>query len=229
MFPASSTFSLAGRCPRTGELGAIITSSSPAVGARCVRGKAGIGMILTQNVTDPRLPGVGLAALEMGYGARGALEAMKSASEFAAYRQLAVVDATGGSAVFSGEGVLQAFGEYAAENVVSIGNLLSDPSIPRAMAEEFSAHPEQPLAERLLSAMSTGFRLGGELDQEHSIALVVFRDLPFPYVDLRIDYTEDPLSDMWTLWKLYAPQADAYVTRALAPAEAPSFGVRGDE
>mgnify|MGYP003343173665 CR=1 FL=1 len=30
-------------------------------------------------------------------------------------------------------------------------------------------------------------------------------------------------------WEVYAPQADAYVTRALNPTAAPSYGVPGDE
>lgn len=225
----TSTFSVAGRCARTGHLGAVITSSSPAVGARCVRGKAGVGIILTQNVTDPRLPAVGLAALDMGYDALGALEAMKSVSPYSDYRQLAVVDSVGGSGVFSGTKVLKAYGEYCAPNVASIGNLLSNPDIPRAMAETFISNADHPIAERLLRAIEVGFRLGGEMDKEHSIALVVFIDKPFPYVDLRIDYSEDPLDDMWKLWNLYQPQADDYVMRAVRPSEAPSFGVIGDE
>ena len=49
------TFSIAGRCARTGMLGAVVTTSSMAVGGRCAYAKAGVGAVLTQHRTDPRL------------------------------------------------------------------------------------------------------------------------------------------------------------------------------
>ena len=48
--------------------------------------------------------------------------------------------------------------------------------------------------------------------------------------DLRVDWSEgDPIADLERLWEVYAPQLDAYVTRALDPTAAPSYGVPGDE
>ena len=56
------------------------------------------------------------------------------------------------------------------------------------------------------------------------------RDVAWPVADLRVDWTEgDPIAELAALWKLYAPQLDAYVTRALDPRQAPSYGVPGDE
>ena len=49
------TFSLILRDPETGEFGAAISSSSPAVAARCVNLDDGFGGANSQNVTDPRL------------------------------------------------------------------------------------------------------------------------------------------------------------------------------
>ena len=49
------TFSIAGRCPRTGMLGAVVTTSSMSVGSRCAYATAGVGAALTQHRTDPRL------------------------------------------------------------------------------------------------------------------------------------------------------------------------------
>ena len=49
------TFSIAGRCARTGMLGVAVSSSSPAVAARCAHVRAGVGAVASQNVTDPRL------------------------------------------------------------------------------------------------------------------------------------------------------------------------------
>lgn len=226
----TSTFSVAGRCAATGALGAIVTSSSPSVGARCPWVKSNIGVVLTQNVTDPRLADIGLSTMEKGYGAQAAIRTMKAASDFPEFRQLAVVDAKGGSGVFTGEKALGVHGEFYAKDVASIGNLLGDPSIPTAMGQHFIESENLPLPERLISAIELGFDLGGELDDEHSIALLVYHpDAPFAYVDLRVDYSEDPLQDLKKLWKIYGPQAKDYKIRAIEPECAPSYGVKGDE
>ncbi|RNB89779.1 DUF1028 domain-containing protein [Brevibacillus fluminis] len=225
----TSTFSVAGRCESTGALGIIVTSSSPAVGARCPRIKARTGAILSQNVTDPRLSEIGLMMLEKGYDAESALRAMKAASPYPEYRQLAVVDAAGSSAVFSGEKALGIHGQFCAPNVASVGNLLCDSSIPEAMGRRFLALSGESLPDRLLASIETGYELGGELDQERSIALIVYTDDPFAYIDLRVDDSENPLAAMKQLWTMYRPLADAYKTRALTPMLAPSYGVKGDE
>ncbi|MDN3015838.1 DUF1028 domain-containing protein [Paenibacillus sp. BSR1-1] len=223
------TFSVAGRCSSTGALGVIVTSSSPSVGARCPWVKTGVGAILTQNVTDPRLAGIGFTVLENGFDAESTIRSMKEASPFPEYRQLAVVDSKGNSAAFTGSKALGVHGEFCAKNVASIGNLLSNSKIPEAMGQAFLETEGRPLAERLILAIEKGFQMGGELDQEHSIGLLVYTDEPFAYVDLRVDYSEQPLEDLKKLWEIYSPQADDYKVRAIVPELAPSYGVIGDE
>lgn len=224
----TSTFSIAARCPLTGQLGVIVTSSSPAVGARCPKVKAQTGAILSQNVTDPRLGEIGLAMLEKQYNAGAVINALKHASDYPEYRQLAIVDNHGYSAVFTGEKALGVHGEYSDDNVACIGNLLSDPDIPKRMGEYFLRHSEKTFAERLISSIGIGFEMGGELDDEHSIALLIYKDQSFPYMDLRVDYSEDPLRCLKKLYGIYASQADDYEKRALSPVQAPSYGVKGD-
>ena len=49
------TFSLVARCAKTGQFGVVISSSSPAVAARCSHVRAGVGAVASQNITDPAL------------------------------------------------------------------------------------------------------------------------------------------------------------------------------
>lgn len=49
------TFSLVARCTQTGRFGMVVSSSSPAVAARCAHARAGVGAAASQNVTDPTL------------------------------------------------------------------------------------------------------------------------------------------------------------------------------
>ena len=70
------TFSLAGRCARTGMLGAVVTTSSIAVGSRCPYARARVGAALTQHRTDPRLGPLALDLLSRGYSATAAMQAV---------------------------------------------------------------------------------------------------------------------------------------------------------
>ena len=60
------TFSVAGRCARTGMFGVAITTSSIAVGSRCPHVRAGVGAVATQNITDPQLAALVLDAMQAG-------------------------------------------------------------------------------------------------------------------------------------------------------------------
>ncbi|PZO00374.1 MAG: DUF1028 domain-containing protein, partial [Hyphomicrobiales bacterium] len=82
------TFSLAGRCARTGMLGAVVTTSSIAVGSRCQHAAAGVGAALTQHMTDPRLGPLMLDLLRRGYSAQQAIDAAVAATPRSDWRQL---------------------------------------------------------------------------------------------------------------------------------------------
>ena len=49
------TFSLVARDPASGAFGIVICSSSPAVAARCAHPRAGVGVVASQNITNPAL------------------------------------------------------------------------------------------------------------------------------------------------------------------------------
>jgi uncharacterized Ntn-hydrolase superfamily protein len=53
--------------------------------------------------------------------------------------------------------------------------------------------------------------------------------VPWPVADLRVDWADDPVADLAALWRLWEPQLESYVRRALEPGAAPSFGVPGDQ
>jgi hypothetical protein len=57
----------------------------------------------------------------------------------------------------------------------------------------------------------------------------VVDDYPWPVVDLRVDWAEERPGGAGALWLAWEPQMEAYITRALDPREAPTYGVPGDE
>ncbi|MDD2705247.1 MAG: DUF1028 domain-containing protein [Acidocella sp.] len=223
------TFSLAARCARTGQFAVAVTSSSPAVAARCAFARAGVGAATTQNVTDPRLGPLLLERLAQGMNAAQALEAVLAQATYPDYRQMTIIDAQGGTAFHSGAKTLGINAAARGENAVSAGNLLASPGIPAAVIAAFAANPEDELGARMIAAMQAGLEAGGEAGPLKSAGLLVTDKESWALTDLRVDWHEAPLTELAALWGLWQPQMRDYVTRALNPEAAPSYGVPGDE
>ena len=223
------TFSIAGRCARTGMFGVAITTSSICVGARCPHARASLGAVATQNVTDPHLADLVFERLAAGDSAAAAIAAVTQDREHVDYRQLTAVDANGTIAHYTGANILGTNAVSEGIDCVAAGNLLSTTAVPAAMTEAFAANADQHLAERLLRALEAGVAAGGEEGPVHSSALIVHHEQPFALVDLRCDWDDDdPIVKLRHLWQDYEPQMQAYLDRALNPSAAPSYGVAGD-
>ena len=225
------TFSITGRCGRTGQTGVAITTSSIAVGSRCAWVRAGVGAVATQNVTMPSIGNDVLDRIAAGDDAKAALNAVMAGEKFPAYRQVAVVDHRGNTALFSGDNTLGRHAEAIGDNCIAAGNLLADEKLPGVVVARFEATADLPLPERLLGALEAGLHEGGgEAGPVHSAALLVADQTAWPLVDLRVDWSEDcPVGALRALWAAYEPQMNDYISRALNPSEAPSYGVPGDE
>lgn len=222
------TFSLVARCARTGQFGVVISSSSPAVAARCSHVRAGVGAAASQNITDPALGPLLLDALEAGHPAEAALTLVTQGRAHVGYRQLLVVDRAGGVAIHSGTNVLGLWGEARGVDCAAGGNLLADNGIPAQMVAAFEAATGH-LGDRLMAALEAGLAAGGEAGPVHSAGLKIADRLSWPLADLRIDWADDPVGMLRAAWDIYRPQMAAYVQRAEDPTQAPSYGVPGDE
>ena len=223
------TFSIIGHCPDTGQFGVAISSSSPAVAARCSFARAGVGAVATQNVTDPRLGPHALDLMARGASASEALAIIARSGAHMAYRQVLAVGRSGESAIHSGREVLGLWSEAQGRDTAAAGNLLADAGVPEVMVQAFTA-ANGHLGARLLAALRAGLNAGGEAGPVHSAGLLVVDRQSWPLAELRIDWTEDcPITALESAWSVYRPQMEAYVTRALDPEAAPSYGVPGDD
>ena len=85
------------------------------------------------------------------------------------------------------------------------------------------------LTERLLISLKAGLLAGGEEGDVHSAGIKVIHNNTWPLVDLRVDWLEDnPIEELYKIWKNYEPQMKDYQSRALNPDQAPTYGVPGD-
>lgn len=223
------TFSVTGRCARTGQFGVAITTSSISVGSRCPHARAGVGAVATQNITDPHLATLVLDAMERGQDAKSAIAEVIKERENIDYRQLAAVDAQGNTAHFTGAHILGTNAISHDTDCIAAGNLLSSEAVAKGISDGFNANPEAHLAERLLQGIEGGLAAGGEEGPVHSAAIYVVDKMPFALVDLRVDWEdENPIAKLRQLWTDYEPQMQDYLNRAINPIAAPSYGVAGD-
>ncbi|HEY1312571.1 MAG TPA: DUF1028 domain-containing protein, partial [Steroidobacteraceae bacterium] len=108
------------------------------------------------------------------------------------------------------------------------GNLLASSAVPAAMIAAFE-QARGHLGGRLLQSLRAGLDAGGEAGPVHSAGLLIVREVSWPIVDLRVDWTEeDPVEALSAIWQRYAPQVDDYVRRAVDPVRAPNFAVPGN-
>ena len=135
----------------------------------------------------------------------------------------------GPPAIHSGAGALGVAGSAYGAHAAAAGNLLARSQVPAVMIEEFERATGH-LGARLLGALRAGLDAGGEATAVHSAGLLIVRELSWPIVDLRVDWSDsDPIAELASIWERYAPQIEAYVQRALDPAGAPGFEVSGDD
>src|ERR1700728_3378918 len=118
------TFSLIGRCPRTGQMGAIAVSSWMAIGARTTHCAAGVGAMITQHRTDPRLGPRGLDLLRAGRSAQDTIDALVATTPHIHWRQIAALDTAGTTATHSGVRTRPEMSEVAAQDACAVGNNL---------------------------------------------------------------------------------------------------------
>lgn len=208
-------------------IGIAVSSSSPAVAARCVHLRPGVGGAASQNVTDPRLGTSLLDALERGAGPQQALDEVVGATPTIDYRQLTVLRVGAEGAAYSGSRSLGTHKALVGDHVVVAGNMLATPCVVEAAAHAFET-AEGPLETRLLRGLQAGLDAGGEEGPLRSAGLAVARDVSWYETDLRVDWHDEPVAELARLLDIWLPQRADYLLRALAPETAPSYGVPGD-
>jgi uncharacterized Ntn-hydrolase superfamily protein len=210
------TYSLVARDPDTGALGVAVQSHWFAVGPVVPWARTGVGAVATQSIAEPAYGPLLLDRLEAGEAPSAALAALLADDEQARLRQVAVVDASGRTAVHTGDGCIAYAGEAGGDGFSAQANMMSSPGVWPAMARAFEA-AAGPLARRLLAALNAAEAHGGDVRGRQSAALLLVPSAGEPWhtdVDLRVDDSDEPLTELARLLDLH----DAY-----------ELATRGDE
>ena len=194
------TFSIAAHEPETGKTGVAVSTALVGVGALCpfVSESAAVATQSFVKVSHGR-NAVDLA--DRGVSIPTACDALLTDDEHASYRQLHGIDTIGHQFAFSGDDCVDWYGEVTGENHTVAGNMLSGPDVVEAVSETFE-ETEGLFSERLMSALEAGQAAGGDKRGKISAALLVHAPDPKQYHNLRIDNSDDPVSDLREAYEL---------------------------
>lgn len=201
------TYSIVARDPGTGQLGVAVQSHWFSVGALVPWAEAGVGAVATQSFVDVRYGAEGLERMRAGKSAQDALDALLRADPTPEVRQVALIDARGRIAQFTGKQCIPHAGQYAGDNFAVQANLMVREGVPEAMATAYRA-ARGSLAERLLAALEAAQAIGGDLRGKQSAAILVVRGESTGkvwedrLVDLHIEDHATPLKELRRLLKL---------------------------
>ena len=196
------TWSIVAHDPETGRFGIAVTTKAFAVGSLCPFAKAGVGAVATQARVNPALGPKGLRLLEHGLSAEEALEQLLAGDPGMQYRQLGIVDKYGRAAAWTGGEANAWKGHIVGEHFTVQGNLLVGEEVVQATAAAYKGS-NAPFELRLIQALEAGQHAGGDKRGKQSASLLVVDTEDFPFVDIRVDDSDEPLNELRRLYEIH--------------------------
>lgn len=199
-----TTFSIVGRCDRTGQLGVAVSTADVAAGRLVTWARADVGAVATQSWPSLYLAIDALRHMERGASASEALKAVLRDDPGRSVRQVGVVDHRGGSASFSGSECTAWYGEISGPDFAAQGNMLIRGDTVSAMADSFqsTAGSDLDLAERLMRALEAGQAGGGDKRGRQCAALLVVDREEYPLWDIRVDEHPQPVAELRRVYEV---------------------------
>ena len=203
-----STFSTVARDSSNGDLGVIVQSKFPAVGAIVPWAHAEIGAIATQAWANSSYGPHGLELISQGKSAIEALKILIESDEKQEHRQVGIVDSKGNAAAHTGEECMDWAGHIIGKGFSCQGNILAGERVVSSMAEAFES-TEGDLIDRLFACLKAGQAEGGDKRGMQSAAILVVRQGGGyeggndRYVDVRVDEHPRPIEELERIFNVY--------------------------
>ncbi len=206
--PLAHTFSIVARDPETGEMGVAVQSHWFSVGSLVAWGEAGVGVVATQSFVNPSFGQRGLELLKTGMTAQEVVDLLISKDEGRDVRQLAIVDAKGNSASYTGSKCIEAAGNIVGDGYSVQANMMLNNTVWGAMSKAFE-NSKGPLAERLITTLEAAQNAGGDIRGQQSACLLVVRGNATGnlwedrLIDLRVEDNPQPITELKRLLNVY--------------------------
>ncbi|HEY0181809.1 MAG TPA: DUF1028 domain-containing protein [Rhodopila sp.] len=216
------TYTVLGRCPRTGRLGIGIATFSITVGLYCNGVKAMTGVTMSQAFVNQSNNKLALRLLDQGFTAASVLSQLVSNDPNFEYRQIGVIDRDGNAVAHTGPRTRGWSGHVTGQGCVAFGNGLVGSGVVDAIAAGFMAEPEADLEHRLLLGIEAGRDAGGQgtaqrHKPERSAALVVYSRHAYADIDLRVDLHATAVEELRRIYTEYKLYEDYYRDRGRNP------------
>src|SRR5436190_1180608 len=214
-----NTFSIVAYDPATGDCGVTVASKYFSVGAVVPWAEAGTGCIATQANVNVGYGPRGLELLRQGLSAKQVVDRLLTDDTFPGKdgRQVAVIDAKGNIAAFTGPNAPNWAGDRQGKTWSAQGNILVGPQVPESMGHAFES-TQGDLAEKLFAALKAGDDAGGDSRGKQSASMLIVGkgrgrninndrliyinvdDSPAPIPELRrlLDINQGWLYQQWT-------------------------------
>lgn len=203
-----STFSIVAYDPAEKALGIAVASKFLAVGAVVPWARAGAGAVATQSYANTTFGPQGLDLMQGGASALDTLETLLRADPQASQRQVGMVDASGGSATYTGIDCNAWAGGISGPGYAIQGNILAGPGVLAAMKLAF-LESNQFFYWRLYAALRAGDLAGGDRRGRQSAAILVvkpaggYAGFNDRWIDYRVDDDPDPVDRLGGLLQLH--------------------------
>jgi uncharacterized Ntn-hydrolase superfamily protein len=200
--PVVATYSIVACDLEEKQWGVAVQSKFLAVGSVVPWAEPQVGAIATQAYANPSYGPNGLALLRKGLSANEVVERLTSEDAGRDQRQLGVVDASGGSASWTGRRCNDWAGHRNGAGYAAQGNILVGEETVTALTTTFEANAQLPLAQRLIDCLAAAQAAGGDRRGQQSASLLVvqkeggYAGLSDILVDLRVDDHERPIQEL---------------------------------
>ena len=204
-----ATYSIVACDLDAGQWGVAVQSKFLAVGSVVPWAEPHVGAIATQSYANPRYGPDGLALLRVGGSAAEVVEALTTADDGRAERQVGIVDGHGRAATFTGDACHDWAGGRTGAGYAAQGNILVSEETVDALALTFEQNGHLSLAKRLIECLAAAQAAGGDRRGQQSASLLVvekdagYANLSDLVVDLRVDDHVHPIVELRRLYGLH--------------------------
>lgn len=195
------TYSILGRDPTTGVVGAAVQSAVYSSGGGVVSAEAGVGAVATQAIGERAFGHLGLEMITSGSTPTQVVAALVAGDATPGVRQIGIIDLASRPAAFTGSDCVPNAGHEAGVDCVAQANMMASPGVPQAMVAAFQTTAGD-LTDQLLAALDAAQALGGDFRGMQSAGLIVRtgeRGTPLwktALVNVRVDDHPEPLTEL---------------------------------
>ncbi|MGC9148904.1 MAG: DUF1028 domain-containing protein [Sulfolobales archaeon] len=206
-----ATYSIVAADPSMGDVGVAVASKFLAVGHIVPWAETDVGAVATQAWANVKYGPKALQYLRRGLKPDEVINRLISKDPRRDHRQVAVVNAKGEVAAYTGSQCLPYAGHITGNGFSVQGNLLVGEEVLEAMAKTFETTKGE-LVDKLLAALEAGDKAGGDKRGKQSAAIIVMRrcggyggcrEGVDRYVDIRVDDHQEPVAELRRIFHLW--------------------------